>query len=209
MKSLEQGSQRIQKICDVIKEESLEPARKESEALIKEAKQRAHEIVEEGKAQKARLLAEARAEIEQERNVFNSSLEQASKQGVESLKQAIGKLFNEELHRYINQGSSDPKLVARIIEAIVKAIEKEGIVANLSAVIPQAVSTQEINTILGQNLLSKLQEKGVVIGGFSGGAQVKIQNKQMTIDITDSALQELLSSYVRKDFRKFFFGNGK
>lgn len=207
MKTLELGSNRIQKICDVIKEESLEPARKESESILNEAKQRAHEIVEEAKAQKEHLLAEARREIEQERNVFNSSLEQASKQSLESLRQAIGRLFNEELNSYLKEGASDQKLVARIIEAIINAIEKEGIGANLSALIPQTVSTKEVNTILGERLLARLKEKSVIIGGFSGGAQVKIHDKQMTIDITDAALQELLAGYVRKDFRKFFFRN--
>lgn len=205
MKTLELGSQRIQKICDVIKEESLEPARKEAEAINKEAKQRAQEIVAEAEAQKQRLLAEARSQIEQERNVFNSSLEQAGKQGVESLRQAITKIFNDELHRYLNEGASDPKLVSKIIDAIVGAIEKEGIGANLSAVIPKTVSTKEVNTLIGERLVSKLNEKGVILGGFSGGAQVKVHDKKLTIDITDSALQELLSSYVSKDFRKFFF----
>lgn len=205
MKTLELGSQRIQKICDVIKEESLEPARKEAEAIIKEAKQRAHAIVAEAETQKQRLQAEARTQIEQERKVFYSSLEQASKQGVEFLRQSISKIFNDELHRYLGEGASDPKLVARIIDAVIAAIEKEGMAANLSAVIPKTVSTKEINTLIGERLVSRLQEKSVVLGGFAGGAQIKVHDKQLTVDITDAALWDLLSSYVNKDFRKFFF----
>ena len=75
----------------------------------------------------------------------------------------------------------------------------------MSAIIPQSVSAKEVNRFLGEGILNRLKEKSVELGEFAGGAQVKLHDKKMTIDITDKSLMELLSGYVRKDFRKLLF----
>ena len=62
-----------------------------------------------------------------------------------------------------------------------------------------------MNALLLENVRSKLKGQTVTVGSFVGGAQIKIEGKRMTIDITDKALSELLASYVRKDFRKILF----
>ena len=45
---------------------------------------------------------------------------------------------------------------------LVKAIEKDGVSTKLSAVIPQSVSAKEVNSLLGEGILKKLKEKGVI-----------------------------------------------
>lgn len=208
MKTLEKGQDKIQKICDILRHETIEPAKHEAEGIIESAKVRAEEIVAEAKRQAEKLHAQARAEIEQERNVFHSSLNQAAKQSLEALKQDVEhRLFNVELERILETQTADPKVIANLITAIVKAIEKDGITTNLSAVIPKAVSAADVNRYIGEEILSKLKSGTVDVGDFDGGAKVKLLDKKMTIDITDDALRELLTGYVRKDFRKLFFAN--
>jgi V/A-type H+-transporting ATPase subunit E len=45
-----------------------------------------------------------------------------------------------------------------------------------------------------------------VVGSFKGGAQLQWHDRKLTLDMSDDALKELLSTYVRKDFRKMLFG---
>ena len=47
MKSLEKGEEKIQKICDVLRRETLEPAQLEAEGVIEQAKEKAAGIVRE------------------------------------------------------------------------------------------------------------------------------------------------------------------
>jgi len=210
MKSLEKGEEKIQKICDVLRRETLEPAQLEAEGVIEQAKEKAAGIVREAEQNAEKIVEDARKSIEQERNVFHSSLEQAATQSLESLRQSIEhKLFNSEIESEIKQKSSDPNVIARLIDSIIKAIDEEGVSVDLSAVIPQVVSADEVNRLLGEKVLKRLKEQSVVVGHFDGGAQIKIHDKKMTIDITDSAIKELLSSYVRKDFRELLFGASK
>lgn len=205
MKTLEQGSQKIKKISELLKSEVIEPAKKEAQGIIEEAKAKAEEMIHEAQKEITRLHQEFKTTIEQERNVFQSTMNQASRLTIETLKQEIvDHLFNKEFHSLIEKETKDPTLVAKMIDAMIKAIDKEGLSANLSAVIPKTVSDKEVNALLGDQILKKLKEHSVILGDFVGGAKVKMHDKNMTIEMTDEALMELVASFAPA-FRKSIF----
>lgn len=204
----ETGEDKIKQICDSLRKETLEPAKQEAEAIIAEAKAKAAQIVKEAEAEAERIFSQTKAEIEQERNVFQSSLAQAAKQSLETLRQEVEKkLFNQELDEVICKEAAKPDVIANLIRAIVEAVEKTGIDADLEAVIPQSVSPKEVSGLLGEKILEKLKGDKVSVGTFEGGAQVRLLGNKMTIDITDDSLKDLMASYIRKDFRKMIFAS--
>lgn len=206
MRSLEKGQDKIQKICDKLKLETLEPAEEKAKQILLEARKKGEDIKAEAERHAEQLLKQARGQIEQERNVFHSSLQQAAKQTVEGLRQEIEhKLFNEELQNLLEKQSADPKIIADLINGIVTALEKEGLQTDLTAIIPRLVSMEDVNALLLDAVRKRLKNKSVEIGGFAGGAQVKLHGKKMTIDLSDQAIKELLANYMRKDFRKLIF----
>jgi len=206
MRSLEKGQDKIQKICDKLRHETLEPAEKEALQIVEEAGKKAEVMIADAERHVEQLIKQARGQIEQERNVFHSALQQAAKQTVEGLRQEIEhKLFNEELQNILEKQTADPKIIAELINGIVKAIEKEGLTTDLSAVIPRLVSADDVNALLIENVRKRLKGKPLDVGSFAGGAQVKLLGKKMTIDLTDQAIKELLANYMRKDFRKLIF----
>lgn len=205
--TLETGEEKIQKICNVLRRETLEPAQEDAKKIIKDAQHRAEQIILEAKKQAEEIIAAGYQTIEQERNVFQSSLLQASKQSIEALKQSIEKdLFNPELHEQLSRQTTDPKIIANLIAAIVQALDKQGLAADLSAIIPASVSPKAVNQLLAEDILNKLKDKSVILGDFSGGAKVRVDNKKMTLDISEKEIEELVRRYVRKDFRKLMFG---
>jgi V/A-type H+/Na+-transporting ATPase subunit E len=208
MKEAEMGSERVKKICDVLRRETLEPAKREAEEIILEARRQAESLVAEAKMAIEKLHKEAREEIERQKNIFQSSLYQACKQALESLRQNIEeKLFNQELGRLFTKNMQSPDVIAHLITAVIKALEKEGVEADLSVYVPAAVPARTINEMLGKEILDKLKEKSVLIGPLAAGIEVKLHDQNITIDISDTALKELVARYIRKDFRELFFGN--
>jgi len=206
MKTLEKKSDKVKKICDSIRRETLDPAKKEAEQIIADAERRAQQIIEEAEGQAKRLQATIRAELDQEKNVFNSSLVQSAKLSLETLRQAIEKdLFNPELEFLLNSETQKPDVLAALLKAIIAAVEKEGVEADIEAVIPQVVKAREVNTILGDQLIKKLKGNSVALGKFNGGVQVKLLDKKMTIDVTADTLKAMIASFVREDFRKMIF----
>ena len=206
MKGIDTGKDKVKKICDVLKKETLEPAKKEAQEIIKKAQEEARNILEQTKIEQEKIRSESKKEIEKERNVFQSSLHQACKQALETLKQDIeDRLFPEELSDLLKQPMERPEIIAQLISAVTKALEQEGIDADLDVIIPKSVSAHEINLLLTQNILRKLKSNSVSIGSIQGGIAVKVEKEHITLDVTDEALKELVSGYIRKDFRETFF----
>lgn len=207
MKGTEPGKDKVKKICEVLRKETLEPARKEAEDIVEQARLEAEKIVREAEENAVEISAQAKEDIQRQKNIFQASLSQACKQTVESLKQQIEeKLFNRELKDLITEHLREPKVLAQLISAVVKALEKEGIDADLSAFIPASVQVKAVNALLGEQLLLKLREKSVLLGPMTGGVEVKLRKDNISIDITDETLKALLANYMRKDFREMFFG---
>ena len=209
MKTNEQAQDKIKRICSALRDETLEPAQKEAESIIRDAREQAEKIIAEANKAAEKLASSAKLEIEREKNVFHSSLQQASKQSVEALRQEIeNKFFNKNLYELIKKNGADPQLIANLINAIAKSIEKDGLRANLTALIPEVISAKQVNELLLQDVLKVLQNQTVDLGDFAAGAQMKLDKESITIDISEHAIKELLASHVvRKDFRKMVFAS--
>ncbi len=206
MNTLEKGKDKINQICDLLRKDTLDPAKREAEQIIADANKERDKILSETNNEAARILEDARRTIEKDKRVCLTALEQAGKQALEALKQLVQeKLFNEEIESIISSQAKDPQIVARLINAIVEGIEKEGISADLLAYVPQHISVEEVNKHLMNNVISKLKEGNIEVGSFKAGAKVEIKDKQLTIDISAEALRDFLNSYLREDFRRFLF----
>ena len=121
MKTLEKGQEKIQKICDVLREETLEPAKLQAQEIIRDAHKQAKEITDEAQKSADKLHQEARKSIEQEKVAFQSTLAQASKQTLEALRQGVERLFfNDHLASIIDKGATDPQLIGNLLNAIIQ-----------------------------------------------------------------------------------------
>lgn len=206
MKSLEKSQDKIQKICDKIRKETIQPARDEAQEIITTGHKRAEELIKVAEQQAEEIIRHARKQMQQERSIFNSSLEQAAKQAVEALRQRIEeRFFNEELSSLMQKQLADPSVIADLINGLVKAIEKDGLSVDFTVVIPKAVAADDVSALLFEGLQKRLKERPLQIGMFNGGAQVKLIDKKMTLDLSDEAIKELLADYVRGDFRELIF----
>lgn len=208
MKPLEKGQDKIDKICDALRRQTLEPAEIQAAKIIEEANQQAKSMILHAEKRADEICLEAQKQVEKDKHIFQSSLGQAAKEAVEHLRQTIeNQLFNPELESEVRNASKDPKIIAMIINALVEAIEKRGFSADLLAYIPKNISPRTVSAILLDGVLKKLGEEGIDVGDFYGGAKIKIVNRKMTLDMSDEALKELLGQFVRKDLRKFLFNN--
>ncbi len=206
MKGMESGTDKVKKICDALRKETLEPALVEAEEIVDQAREEAARIVAEAQRQAERHFDEAKERIGREKEIFQAALNQASKLAVQFLKQTIEeKLFNRELAKQLASFMQNPKILADLITAVVKAIEKDGKDVDLSAYIPSAIPARDVNAFLAKEILEKLKEKSVLIAPIGGGIEVKLRNENVTLDLSDAALNELLANYIRKDFRELFF----
>ncbi len=206
MKGLETGKDKVKKICEVLKKDTLDPARREAEEIVAAARLKAEELVDEARRLAQKMHHKAREEIEKERTVFQASLSQACRQTLEVLKQTVEeKLFNHELSKQLGQRLREPDVLGALVTAVVNAVEKEGLDTDISAFIPAAVPAASVNAFLTEKILHRLKEKSVLLMPIGGGVEVKLHKEHVTIDISEATLKELVAQYIRKDFRELFF----
>lgn len=206
MKGLETSKDKIQKICDALRKETIEPAKQAAGEIVENAHMQAAEIVAEAQKKADSIIKISLCEMEEKKRVFHASLNLACRQGIEQLKQKIEKeLFNRDLAHLVIQEMTDPKIIAGLLNSFMRSMEEKGIEEDFIALIPKGISPRSINNLLVSRVLEKLQKQSVSIGDFAGGLQIQLKGKQITIDISDTVVRELIAQYIRRDLRNFVF----
>jgi V/A-type H+-transporting ATPase subunit E len=54
-------------------------------------------------------------------------------------------------------------------------------------------------------VLERLEGNSVVVSDFEGGLQIQMKGRQITIDITDAVVRDLIAQYIRRDLRDLVF----
>lgn len=207
MKGLETGKDKVQKICDALKKETLEPAKQEAREVVENAHLHAAEIVAQAHDKARGILQDADRDMEEKKRVFHASLNLAARQGLELLKQKIEKeLFSQELARLIGKEMADPKVIANLLNHFIKAMEEKGVEEDFIAQIPKGISPRTINELLASHVLAKLQNQTVVASDIAGGVRIQMKGRQITVDISDAVIRELIEHYIRRDLRDLVFG---
>lgn len=208
METLEKGKQKLGEICDLLRKDTLEPAQQEATSIVDAAKQESQKLIDQTKVTAQNLIQEAQKKIEQERVLFNSSLDMASKQTFDKLKEEIEtQLFNQELTHLVNQVAQDPQKIAQLVNVIVEVIGREGLHGNLALGLAKSIKPEELSKYLAKELADKIAKKEMPIQAISGGATLTLKEKQLSVDISDQALKELLGAYLRPAFREILFKN--
>ncbi len=206
MKQPETGKSKIQKICDILKLETIEPAQQEAKEIIENAHMMAKEIIEKAKIDAEKILIETSKEIEKKLQVCQASLNLACRQGIDLLKQNIEQtLFLPTVEDLAKNALSEKEVIAKLVGALVTAIEKEGIDSDLTLYIGKAISATQLASLLTAKILEKLSDKVPIAADFPAGMKLYLRNKKITLDFSDEAVKELLAAFVSKELREKLF----
>jgi V/A-type H+-transporting ATPase subunit E len=206
MNSLDTGKDKIKKICEILEKETLEPAKVAAGRLIQDAEEKALKIIEEAQLKAKSIVSEAKETAEKNQRFFENSLKQGFSSAKEQLRQDIEKtLFSETFAPWVQKNFSQADVAAELVKALVEAIKKEGTEGDVSAYVAKHIPSSQVNALVGQALLARLKEKEIQVGAFNAGVQVKLHKQQLTLDLSDEAIIELLTGYISKEFRDIIF----
>ena len=207
MKKLESGQDQLQRICDLLRHDTLEPALSEARRIEADAQHAAQKLLDEAHKKAAERESASRQQIQREQEVFNQNLKQALKQAVELLRQEIEQsLFRSSLKAVLQQPLTQPDLMAKLVEAVIAAIRKEGLDAPLDVEIGNSMSRDQLTKALGPAVLKELEKGHIQTASFPAGLAIKIRGDDITVDLSEGAIREWLARFLRKDFREMLLG---
>lgn len=199
------GKQKVQKICDEIRKNTLEPALHEAHEIEIHAKKRAEDILLEAERKKEKILADVEQEIAKKQNIFENVLESAKKQVVESIKQHItDALFTDQLQQVIEAISSQEEVVADLIDKLVSHLREQGFQGAISPFIPEKADSEKVAGLVAKKSLKSL-EAPISLDSLAGGVQLRLADKGLTLDLSSDTILELIASFVRSEFRGILF----
>jgi len=205
-KTADENANKIQKICDLLRKETIEPAKQEAREIVENAHLSAKQIIEEANQEKQRIEKQTHDELEKKKAAFIASLQVSSRQAVEQLKQSIqAELFTNHIKEKVAKATQDPQLVAEIINSLVEAIRNDGIDSDLELVLSKNLTKEKIEKWLTSSVNEQLDKKQVALADIAGGAKIKMVDNNITLDMSDEAISSLLINYLREDFRKLIF----
>ncbi len=198
--------QRLVAICQTVRNEALDPAIKEAEAIRVHAEREREAILEQARKKAEEIIQDAEKKASSTKKALQTSLIQASHQAVELLKQQIEKtLFNPALDSYIAHAMHSESETADLIKTLISSIEKEGIFGDITLILGKKLSKEKIIDFLGKEIMAKLKDKSIQVAEYNFGVTLKADSKHIMIDVSNSAVKELLSGFLRQEFRRLLF----
>lgn len=206
MSHLEENQDKIQKICSLLEKETLDPAKQEAKAIIDNAYKQAEDIVQKSHQKAQSIIEAAEKRIAKSEKASLSNVKQSSEQVIASLKQEIQQnLFNPEIKQWIETHLGNDDFSASVGKQLLSFIEKEGADADLTLIIGSQADQQKMIAAIGQDLLNRLKKSSVEVGDFKGGVQIRLNETNLVVDLSDEALFELLERFLRKEVRDVLF----
>jgi V/A-type H+-transporting ATPase subunit E len=202
---LETADSKVKEICEMLRKQTLEPAQNQAKKIVADAEKEAEEIIHKAKEEILFMKEKSKLELEKELRVHEGSIQLAIRQGISTLRQGIEKVFARNLDNEIEAAMGKEDAVANAISVLLTLIEKEGLGANLSLLLPKHVDLSAICNRLKQDFAEKVKKSAILLDEIKGGAEIKLKDKKMSIELTDQALKELLASYVIPELREKIF----
>ncbi len=201
MKAFDTANDKVKKLCEVLKSDTLEPAKQEAAQIIEHAHAEAKRIIEEGKQNAQLQFEEAKKRIDQEKKVFETSVGLAAKQAISSLKQEVENLIlNRGIEEIVKKTTTDEQTAGKLVEALIASIQDAGIDGKVVAYLPKHISKEHVLSVVGKEALELINDEHL-----SGGVRVKIVDQNLVLDCSDQVLKELIAQYIREELRERIF----
>jgi V/A-type H+/Na+-transporting ATPase subunit E len=206
MEQRSSGDERLAAICQKIRNETLEPAEQEAQNIKLNAEHEASKIKAAARQQADQLLHDARKQLHEERQAFESSLQQACKQTIDLLRQKVETtLFKPALSTWLETEFSSEEKTAKLLDTLIEFLKKEGMEGDLSAWIGSHLSKEQVVKHLATSSLKALPKDGIRIADQAQGVLLKLADKHLTFEVTPDSLKEVIGTFIRSDFRRFLF----
>ena len=183
-----------------IRQEGVERAQQEADALIAAAKQQAAEIVQAAEQRAAQLIGEAEERLHQEATALRRAQERAARDWLLAVRAELNGLVQRLIQRECRAALAGPALADLIRRVAVEWMRHNG-----NQDLALLLSEQDAQA-LGDSFLARLQsELGVGVEvkphpDLHAGFQIGGQGEAMRFDFTDAALAESLAAYLHPRF---------
>lgn len=207
-----------------LREEGVSAGRAQAAQIVSDAQLQAKEILDKAQADARDRLETARREADAYRAAGDEALRTAIRDTILSMKSDLMQRFSSDVRRLVSRQLADPEILQKmILEVAGRLRDGAGVEQEdpLEIVLPEtAVGLEELRNnpeelgtgrltgfVLG--LTGEMLREGVTFSASEDaktGIQVKVEGKDVTLDLTDEAVADLLLQHLQPRFRAVLEG---
>ena len=213
------ASRGIQELINQIREKGVNAGEEESTRIVQDAEQRAKWIIEQAKEQADEVRAKAEEDAQFTRNAGTESLALAFRDIRAELRDELTEQFARQLQKLIVLELQDPDTLKKLLmsAAARSALQDE----EMTIVLPeQAVGLEELRqdpdalqkgplVELISATARELFSSGITVetgGRGRAGMHVLLRGGEVTVDLSEQALSDLLLAHLQPRFRAILEG---
>ena len=218
------SSSGVDELIAKLREEGVAAGRAEAERIVADARAEAAQLLDKASGEARSRLETARREADAYRAAGEEALKTAVRDTVLTMKADLMERFSTDVKRLVSQQIGDPEILQKmVLEIAGRARDRADIEDDdaLEVVLPEAViGLEDLRNNpeeLGQGRLTKLVlgltgemlRKGVTFSASedaAAGIRVKVEDKSVTLDLTDEAVAALLLQHLQPRFRAVLEG---
>jgi V/A-type H+-transporting ATPase subunit E len=212
----------VEGLIERLRYEGVESGRREAERIIEEAQRRANDIIDRAELDADRIRQDAQKAAEHLKVSAQEALAVAARDTLITLKTQLTNRFAQEVKRLVSEQMHSAELLRQLIlevtgQAAKQIVQDERMklllphdVVGLESLRrdPEELAGGELTRFV-QALSEECFRKGVTFGemeGKRGGLTIHLEDRAMTIDLTDEAVADLLLEHLQPRFRALLEG---
>ncbi len=198
---------KVQEIVSLLKNDGVEAGRVEAERIVAQAREEAAAIVKQAEAERDRAVDEAGREKEKLQAAAEANIRMAVSQGINLFKQAVEhKLLDASVMERVKKELSGDTVGSAVL-TIVEAFARSGFASNDLSIILNPEEAASLRTSLLAGVAEKLSSDTrieVKEAAIPDGFVITSSGGNLTLEVTEETIQEVLLAFLRSDFRKLF-----
>lgn len=209
MQSETQGSNLLNQICGAIRQQTLEPAYKEAEGIIKQANEQAEAIIHKAKLEAEKMHLQATEKINTHKQSIEAALSIAARDMINDLHQQISlHLFKPALSEMVSQLNKMDAPLANILNAISNCFSPNG-GFKLELFYSSGLNKEQLSAHLIDRA-TELLKTGKIDPKIKQGLIIKVQHDkhQFSIDLTEQSLFQLIDRFLSDEIKSICFNPG-
>lgn len=213
----------VQALIDRLRTEGVAAGQSEANEILRAAKAKAEEMIGDAERKADELLANARAEADREKAATEDGLKVAARDLVLNLRNELGDRIQQEASRLVGITLADETFLQKLILAMADKAKTNASVSQtepMEIVLPDKIITfDELKqspeavepgtlTHFVIALAGKVLRDGVTFSTTSDldGIRVKLTDRDVSIDLTETAIAALLKQHLQPRLRAVMEG---
>lgn len=218
----EETARGVDALIAQLRDDGVAAGKAEGDRLISEAKAEADRLRAAAKADADKTLAEAMTQTDRYRQAGEEALNTAMRDAVLTMKAQLLTRFEVDVQRMVSRALADPEMVKQmVLELVGRARDATGDKEGAEVILPAEVvgadairaNADDIQSgkltkfVLG--LSQEMLADGVTLHAadtHQGGIKVRLGQDEVTLDLTDAAVADLLMQHLQPRFRAVLEG---